>query len=276
MIYLVRYAEIALKGKNRSEFEKRLMTNIRSQLSAFKPRIKQLPGRLLVEAEHELDFRRVFGNVSYSPCTKTSAEIKAICSEALKQAENHEKTTSFKISARRLTKERFSSSLELNKQIGAFIVQKKGWKVDLEKPDLDICVEIIDDEAFLFTKTINCFGGLPAGVEGKVLALVSDEKSILAALLIMRRGCAVELVASSDTNYSLLQEFCPYKLILHKIKKIPEIDEIAKKLDCKAIITSDTLTNIKQHPINMFILMPLIAFSEEEIQDEMKKYLLIK
>jgi len=274
MICLVRYAEIALKGKNRSEFEKKLVQNIKASLkfTGVRAKIKRIPGRLLLEAEQEPNLRKVFGIVSYSPCIRVEVKIEVLCAEALKLAEKQEKTNTFRITAKRLTKELSFSSQELNKQIGAFIVEKKGWKVALDKPELDIGIEIIGDEAFLFTKTISCFGGLPVGVEGKVLALVSDEKSFLATLLMMRRGCAVEIVSLSNVNYSLLQAFYPHKLVLHKIKKIPELDDLAKKLKCIALIVPDTLSDFKEHPMNISVLRPLIAFSEEEIRNEIEKY----
>ena len=274
MIYLVRYAEIALKGMNRSEFEKKLVENIQASLRASgqKVKIKRLRGRLLLDSEKQVDLRKVFGIVSYSPCILVPAEFNAIHKEALRIAESYPKTTTFKISAKRLTKEFPFSSMELNSKIGAFIAEKTGFKVQLENPALDIGIEIIGEKAFVFDKTIDCFGGLPVGIEGKVIVLVENNCSILAALLMMKRGCGIEVASFSEQNLSLLQVFSPSELVLHKIKEASELHELANKFGCKAVVVNETLQNLKDHSINILTLRPLIAFSDEEINSELEKY----
>jgi adenylyl- and sulfurtransferase ThiI len=274
MIYLVRYAEIALKGKNRSEFEKKLVENIKASLrtSGQKVKIKRLQGRLLLDSEKQVDLRKVFGIVSYSPCVLVPVEFNVICKEALRIAEGHPKTTTFKISAKRLTKEFPFSSMELNNKIGAFIVQKTGFKVQLDNPELDIGIELISAKAFVFEKVVGCFGGLPVGIEGKVLALISDEKSFLAALLLMKRGCAIELASLSEPATSLIKAFSPNNLTFHKIKGISELCGLANMLGCRAVVVNDTLKSLKDYPINMLVLRPLIAFSDEESIFELEKY----
>jgi thiamine biosynthesis protein ThiI len=280
MIHLVRYAEIALKGNNRSEFEKKLVANMKAGLKAtgLDVQIKRLGGRFLLHSDQEVDLRRVFGIVSYSPCMRVKADLQDICSEALQLAEQHKKgnkTSTFRISSRRLTKDFPLSSVELNSRIGAFIAEKTGFKVDLSNPELDIGIELIGSDAFLFTKTIGCFGGLPVGIEGKVLAVISDLKSVLAALLMMKRGCAIEVASFSEISareLSFLQAFCPYKLVLHCIKDASELNEIAMKLGCKALVVGDTLHDFSAHPINILILRPLIAFSDSDIDAELDKF----
>ncbi len=282
MIYLVRYAEIALKGENRNDFERKLVANIDSlaRNSGSEIKIKRLQGRVLVQCDKNIDFRKVFGIVSFSPCVKVEAKLKAICSEALKLAQKHSKTTTFRISTKRLSKDFALSSMELNSKVGAFIAEKIGFKVKLNNPDLDLGVEIVGKEAFIFDKTIACFGGLPVGIEGKALVLLSDEKSLVAGLLMMKRGCAVEFASSSDklfnTDLSLLQDYVPAKFVLHKIKEFSELHELAQKLNCKAVVVNDTFASLKNYPINMLILRPLISFSDEEIFSELKKYKLLE
>jgi len=281
MIYLMRYAEIALKGENRNDFERKLVANINSlaRNSGSEIIIKRLQGRVLVQCDKNIDFRKVFGIVSFSSCVKVDPEFKVICSEALKLAEKHSKTTTFRVSTKRLSKDFDLSSMELNSKVGAFIAEKTGFKVKLDNPDMDLGIELVDKEAFVFDKTINCFGGLPVGIEGKVLVLLEDEKSVLAGLLMMKRGCAVELASSSDklsnSNLSLIQDYAPNKLVLHKIKELSELYELAQKLNCKATIVNDTFASLKNYPINMLVLRPLISFSDEEIISELKKYKLL-
>jgi len=282
MIYLVRYAEIALKGKNRKDFENKLAENMKAcaRNLGFEIKIKQLQGRFLASCDQNVDFKKVFGIVSFSPCVKTELELEAICSEALKIAEKHPKTTTFRVSAKKLTKDFDLSSMELNSKVGAFIAEKTGLKVRLDKPDLDLGIELVGNEAFVFDKTIACSGGLPVGIEGKVLVLLSNENSfqnsVLAGLLMMKRGCAVALASVSDklsgASLSLLQEYAPAKLVVHKIKELSELYELAQKLNCKAIVVNDTLVSLKNYPINMLVLRPLVPFSDEEILSELEKY----
>ena len=277
MIYLVRYAEIALKGKNRKDFENKLVENLRvcARNSGFEIKINKIQGRFLVVCDNEIDFRKVFGIVSFSPCIRTELELEAIFSEALKIAEKYSKTSTFRISAKKLTKDFGLSSMELNSKVGAFIAEKTGFKVKLDKPDLDFGIELIGKEAFVFDKTIACFGGLPVGIEGKVLVLLSDEQSVLAGLLMMKRGCAIEIVGFSEVSVrelSLLQAFCPYKLVFHKVNVASELDKIALSLGCKAFIAGDTICDLPVYPINIIILRPLVAFSDSEIKAELDKF----
>lgn len=274
MIYLIRYSEIALKGKNRKDFENRLIRNIGAFLKAkgLKAKISCLQGRLLLETEKEINLKPVFGISSYSPCSVIKAELKAMLSEALKLAQTHPQTTRFKVNARRSTKSFPLSSLELNNKIGAFIVEKTGFKVDLENPDLELGIELIGEEAFVFEKTIACFGGLPVGVEGKVMVLAENNRSILAALLMMKRGCGIEVAGFSEQNLSVLQVFSSSELVLHKIKEASELYELANKFGCKAVVVNETLQNLKDPSINILVLRPLIAFSDKEINSELEKY----
>jgi thiamine biosynthesis protein ThiI len=277
--YLIRYAEIALKGKNRKEFEQKLVSNIKKILK-FKDseiKVKRLQGRMLAEADEQLDFSRVFGISSYSPCLQIKAELEIIFLESLNMAKAYTKTSTFRISAHRLTKEFPLSSMELNNKLGTYIIEKAGLKVQLENPNLDLGIEIIGNEAFLFEKTIACFGGLPVGIEGKVLALVSDEKSLLAALLALKRGCCIEVVGlfgPDEQDYSLLQMFSPNKLVLHKVNNLSQARELVRKLECKALIVNDTLNELKEYPssLDIPVLRPLIAFTDSEINKELEKY----
>lgn len=279
MIYLARYAEIALKGKNRNDFENKLVANINSlaKLSGFEIKIRQLQGRLLIECDEKIDLRKVFGLVSFSPCIRIKADLGTICSEALKFVQGRPKATTFRISAKNLTKNfSSSSSIELNTKIGAFLAEKTGFKVKLEKPDFDLGVEIIGENAFLFDKTIACFGGLPVGIEGKVLVSLSDEKSVLAGLLMMKRGCALEFASDPEVHsmisLSLLQSYAPALFSVHKIKDLSELCELAQKLNCKALVLNDTFANLKDYDADMLILRPLVIFTDEEILSELEKY----
>ena len=274
VFYLLRYSEIALKGKNRKDFERRLIENIRQVVNSkgLKAKINKSHGRIFVKVDQELDLRKIFGISSYSPCVEVPAELEKIGLQALNMAKKHSKTTTFRVTARRVTKGLDLSSLEINQKIGAFIVEKTGFKVSLKNPGLDLGIEIIDERAFVFNKKIDCFGGLPVGIEGKVLCLISDENSLLNGLFLMKRGCSIEITALTNRKTSFLQHFSPRKLVLHKINDLSELDALAKEFKCKALAVPDTLTSLTDYPISVPVLRPLISFSKQEIKSELENY----
>jgi adenylyl- and sulfurtransferase ThiI len=276
VFYLIRYAEIALKGKNRSFFENQLIQNIKACLSkrgAFGT-IRKLPGRLLLEANQEVDLRVVFGIVSYSLCKVVPSNYDSLAENTLSLTKGFEKTDRFRISARRLTKDHPLSSNELNKRLGALVVENYGLKVDLEHFNLDIGLEIAGKEAFFFTKTISCFGGLPSGVEGRVLALIDSDAAVLAALLLAKRGCEVVCVKSQNYSLSTGQESLMNAFLGEKPRGFPfsGLDSLSREERCVALVVSDTLSSLKDYDFDGLILRPLVAFSDEEILLELEKY----
>lgn len=279
MHYLIRYAEIALKGKNRQAFENQLVKNLKEFLKTKREKaiVKRIQGRLLIEAQPGLNFKPVFGITSFSPCLKVNAELKSICEAALSivyEKEKCSKTTSFRVSSIRSTKNFPITSPQLNEKIGAFLVQKTGLKVNLGHPDLNVGVEVIGESAYVYDSVIQCFGGLPVGIEGKVLVLLLNKNALLAGLLMAKRGCSLELVAyeSADVlDYSLLQRFSP-SLLFHAIKTSSELDGLAQKRNCKAIVVPDLLVNLNNYSFKTLVLRPLITFSEQEVLAELDKY----
>lgn len=274
VLYLIRYSEIALKGKNRKDFERRLIENTRQVVNSkgLKTKITKSHGRIFVRVDQEIDLRRVFGISSYSSCVELPVNLERIAFEALKTAKTHPKTTTFRVTSRRVTKGMDLSSLEINQKIGAFIVEKTGFNVALKNPDLDIGIEIIDDKAFVFDKTVSCLGGLPVGIEGKILCLLTDENSFLAGLLVMRRGCGIDVASLLPQKTSFLQAFSPRKLVLNPITDLSDLDALALKLKCKALVVPDTLNSINDYPVSIPVLRPVIAFSNQEIKSELEKY----
>lgn len=276
VFYLIRYAEIALKGKNRSLFEDNLICSIKKCLlkQGATGAVRKLSGRLLLEANHEVLLKPVFGMVSYSQCKVIPSDYDSLAENVLSLTKGFEKTTRFRISARRLTKDHPLSSNELNKRLGALVVENSGLKVDLEHFYLDVGLEIAGREAFLFTKTISCFGGLPSGVEGRVLALVDSDAAVLAALLLAKRGCEVVCVKSQDYSLSVAQEHLISAFLDGKPRDFPSsgLDSLAKEECCVALVVSDALSSLKDYDFKGLILRPLVAFSDDEIASELEKY----
>lgn len=197
---IIRYAEIALKGKNRSMFERRLRENIektleKKQIEAKK--VKRISGRLIAETENPKAaeaIKNVFGVTSTSPAVKIKSDLEEIKTKAL-EVFNNVKPKSFRITANRLEKTFKTTSIETNNIAGEYIKNKTKCKVSLKNPELDIGVDITKENAYIYTEKLDGVGGLPVGVSGKVLCLLSGGiDSPVAAWLALKRGCNVTLL----------------------------------------------------------------------------------
>ncbi|WP_457754245.1 tRNA uracil 4-sulfurtransferase ThiI [Thermococcus sp.] len=190
---LVRYGEIAVKRGRRREFERKLMENILAALrrKGIEAKAELIRGRILVDAPDEAAkiIAKVPGVVSVSPAREMSyEEVPNYLREALKGLN----PKSFKVETQRLDKTFLKTSVEVNREIGAFIVKEFGWKVDLENPELTIGIEIIKKKAYVFFEKIKGVGGLPVSTQGKVVALLSGGiDSPVAAFLMMKRGAEI-------------------------------------------------------------------------------------
>ncbi|WP_062047742.1 tRNA uracil 4-sulfurtransferase ThiI [Bacillus sp. JCM 19034] len=207
MIYdhiLVRFGELALRGKNRSSFEKQLLQNIRSSISEFKEvKVKRTFGRIIVQLNdqpHEPIMEKlkgIFGIHSFSLALKVENELKAMQEGALRVLSEHQqKTKTFKISARRAYKSFPVSSQELNHKIGGYVLsQTENVKVDVHHPDLNIRVEVREHGTYITAGSYPGVGGLPVGTSGKVLMMLSGGiDSPVAGYLAMKRGAKLEAI----------------------------------------------------------------------------------
>src|SRR5207247_11479034 len=101
-------------------------------------------------------------------------------------------SASFRISARRAFKTYPLTSVELNRALGAFVLEKVAARVDLREPELEIHVEVMPSETFVYVDRLPGPGGLPVGASGTVAALLSGGiDSPVAAWRMMKRGCRV-------------------------------------------------------------------------------------
>ncbi|MCO6040712.1 tRNA uracil 4-sulfurtransferase ThiI [Thermococcus alcaliphilus] len=193
---LVRYGEIAIKGRKRREFERKLAENIQKALrrKGIIGKVRVIRGRILVDAPDEAAeiIAKVPGVVSVSPARAMDYDdVPVYLKEALRQFNPR----SFKVETQRLDKTFLKTSMEVNKEIGAFIVKEFGWKVDLENPELTVGIEIIDGKAYVFFEKIRGVGGLPVGTQGKVVVLLSGGiDSPVAAFLMLKRGAEITAV----------------------------------------------------------------------------------
>jgi thiamine biosynthesis protein ThiI len=202
---LIRYAELALKGKNRKEFEKKLQDNLKRALKKF-PETKVIRsfGRMFIElngADEEAVSSRlkdIFGIHSFSPALKLELDQERIDEGALwaiKDALPEERGT-FKVSVKRANKTFPKRSQELNYHIGSHILRNtKELTVDVHNPDVEVKVEIRDEACYIMCKSRKGAGGLPVGTAGKVMLMLSGGiDSPVAGYLALKRGVELEAI----------------------------------------------------------------------------------
>jgi len=286
---LLRLGEIFLKGKNRSLFENKLVDNVK-KITGIED-VKKLRGRLVINyfPNHYL-LKRVFGLVSYSPVIKVEKDVEKIKKNVLKvlndyfDKELNTKLKTFKIETKRSDKSFPIKSPEMNVLVGKYVEENSNFEFDFNKPSVNLGIEINQDATYLFLETISCFGGLPTGVEGKVLLLVEHEASLLAGLLFMKRGCTILPVAFAGKNehsnkinheeidVSLLQKYSPHRLKLKVVKDSFELEKFAKENKIEVLVSSQTFENYKEYSTSLLVFRPLIAFSEKEIKEKLEKF----
>jgi thiamine biosynthesis protein ThiI len=270
MLYIIRYGEIFLKGKNRTRFENHLINNIQLFLKRqnVNGKIAKRQARIFLETNKQADLRMVFGIVSYSPAKKTKASLEAVRKAIKPLINGYTSNTKFRVSTQRADKNFEHTSLEVDKAIGSFVIKQTGAKVSLKEYEKNIGVEIIDGSAYVFTETIPCFGGLPTGVEGKVYALIGGEASLLAAILAMKRGCDICPVAFKQQKTELLQKYSPRPLKLEIIKNIKDL----QPNNCRALVVGQTLKELTTLKTDLTVLRPLIAYTNNKILKQLQEF----
>ena len=235
---IIRYDEIGLKGKNRIYFENELIENIKNQIkkSGYESHIERIRGRIIVDSQAPLTiYSKIFGIRSYSPSIESSLDLDEIYN-SIRNLIAEKKFKTFRISTQRLWKGYEKTSMEINEKIGEFVIRDFSKKVDLEKPDLNIGIEILNDRSYIFTEKYQGPGGLPYGIEGKILMLISGGiDSPVASYLLMKRGADLTFL-----HYKTNDE------ILKKVKNLINIIEsyAPKSLDLIVEDHRDLLKNV--------------------------------
>ena len=272
MDVLVRYGEIFLKGNNRYYFENMLLGNIQRQIPAAI--ITKHNTRLVVTLTDEQLHRlgTIFGIVSYSPTHRCSCDYTVVTTYLQTLQQQLPKQARFRVSCARLQK-RWESSMEIERNIGAFIVDTFGWTVDLETYDYNIGVEIID-ACYVYTTTYVGSGGLPVGVSGNVAIAVTTERDIVAALLMMKRGCRVFALRQTP----LLEKLAVYSPFPQEI--ILQTNISFERHAIRALLHSGTIIDVthllknRELKKELPVLMPLVGFSEDSFHSLYERYTL--
>jgi len=199
---IVHYQEIALKGRNRPWFVDRLLANIRAatvDLHAVK--VRALMGRIEVRhgavdewSEIRERLSRVPGVANFSRAVPAPCDLDAIAKTILGELADTA-VDSFRVTARRADKRFPLTSPQIERELGGRIRASRGWRVDLEHPELTVRVELLSDQAFYCLRKEPGTGGLPSGTSGRVTCLLSGGiDSPVAAYRMIKRGCRVRFI----------------------------------------------------------------------------------
>lgn len=209
-LFLIKYGEIFLKGKNRLFFLKRLQANIKKQLEEISIDVVIRSGRLYLQVNQE-DIQyaqkvltRVFGVMGFSQARKTQKDIEAIKETALELAgELAACGNTFKIEARRTDKSFPLDSYGIACLLGdAIRKERTDLKVDLSNPQWVVNVEI-RDSAYLYGQETRGPGGLPVGCSGRGFLLLSGGiDSPVAGYLMAKRGLRIECIYFHTPPYT--------------------------------------------------------------------------
>ncbi|SFP01199.1 thiamine biosynthesis protein ThiI [Amycolatopsis arida] len=213
---LLKYGELALKGRNRGRFERHLLRNLEHAVStdAAPARVWRREGVLVVLSDLPQDelvarAREVIGISLVQPALRVARNPRAAAAGALRLLRDRfgspdsAEPRRFAIRARRRSKRFPMNSEQLAAAVGQRVCEEWGWPVDLSHPEVEIAVEVDEREVFVALDRHRGQGGLPVGSSGRVLALLSGGyDSPVAAYRAMRRGLRCDFVHFTGAPYT--------------------------------------------------------------------------
>lgn len=198
-VCLVHYHEIGLKGHNRAQFEKRLVSNIKALLNDG-VKIKRISGRVALFLDEGATFEDacriadqiagVPGIARVSSGYRCAQNLECMYDTAIKALSDAGEFDTFKVSARRNHTDFAIDSMQLNQLVGGALCRAFPDKsVRMKNPDVEVRVEVIQGYTYIYGRSIPGIGGLPVGSAGKAVCLLSSGiDSPVATWRIARRG----------------------------------------------------------------------------------------
>ena len=291
-IFLLKLGEVVLKGLNRQSFEDKLLANVRRRLKncgSFQCSLRQ--STIYVEPQSgacDMEAawaacRQVFGIASVAravPCEKTVPAIVEAARTYL--ADAFAAAKSFKVESQRADKTYPMNSIQLSQAVGGDLAELfPDVTVDVHHPDLTVYVEIREKYAYVHTPSVPGAGGLPIGMGGRAVSLLSGGiDSPVSSWMMARRGVELEMVHFVSPPYTsqqaqdkvlelarlltswtgrLLVHIVPFTEIQEEIRrKCPEefftlimrrfmmriAEAVAKKAGAGALVTGESLGQV--------------------------------
>ena len=291
-IILCKLGEVVLKGLNRHSFETKLMSNIRRRMQKFgKFKIYSRQSTIYVEPVGEdcdlagayAACKQVFGLIAITkavPCEKSKEAILETAKAYL--GGELQKAKSFKVETKRADKSFPMGSIEISQWVGGMLHDVfPHLKVDVHAPELTVYVEVREDAAYVHAPAEPAAGGLPLGMGGSALSLLSGGiDSPVSSYMMAKRGVVLEMLHFAAPPYTsdlarqkvlqLAQELTAWcgRMSVHIVplteiqeqirKQCPEeyftlitrrfmmriADRLAKEFDCRALVTGENLGQV--------------------------------
>ena len=291
-IFLLKLGEVVLKGLNRRSFEDKLMSNVRRRLrhyGSFQVYIRQ--STIYVEPQGDTcdlegawsACKQVFGIAAVAravPCEKTVEAIVETAKTYLRDA--FASARSFKVESRRADKTFRLNSIQISQAVGGDLAEAfPNVAVDVHNPDFTVFVEIREKAAYVHGASEPGAGGLPVGMGGHAVSLLSGGiDSPVSSWMMARRGVQLEMVHFVSPPYTsqqaqdkvlelarqltaycgrMLVHIVPFTEIQEEIRRsCPEeyftlimrrfmmriAEAVAKKAGAKALVTGESLGQV--------------------------------
>ncbi len=266
-VILVRYAEIGLKSTPvRLKFENRLKENMLTMLAAdgVEAIVTKGEARFFVEC-NDIDkavrsLKKVFGIASMSVAEVTGSDMQTMCDFAADYAKGRiSPGQSFAVRARREGNHHYTS-MDVGREVGSAIFESnQGLKVNLTNPDKIFYVEVRNNKAYIFDTYIRCHAGLPLGTQGRVIADVEDDRGILSAWLMMKRGCKV--LIRGNVDLSILRMYDP------DLKEITGEGNLKKILGYVLGTSLNGLEFVDVSKYDVPVFFPTIGMTDDQVSD---------
>ena len=289
MYYVIaHYHELALKGRNRPFLVDRLVRNIREAFRDLSHcHVESLAGRIRISLQDPGQWATIksrldatFGLANFAPAQYVSSDLDtmtaAIC-ETVQGLSFH----TFRVTTKRADKSYPLTSMEVDRHVGAAVVEQTGVHVRLKNPELTIFIEILGAGAYYYCERFPGAGGLPVGMSGKVACLLSGGiDSPVAAYRMMKRGCRALFIhfhghpfvtrASAEKAEELAQRLtrhqyysrlylvpfgdiqrqivlsapAPLRIVLYRRLMVRIAEELGRSNKCWALVTGDSLGQV--------------------------------
>jgi len=289
MYYVIaHYHELALKGRNRPFLVDRLVRNIREAFRDISHcHVESLAGRIRISLQDPGQWATIksrldatFGLANFAPVQYVSSNLDtmtaAIC-ETVQGLSFH----TFRVTTKRADKSYPLTSMEVDRHVGAAVVEQTGVHVSLKNPELTIFIEILGAGAYYYCERFPGAGGLPVGMSGKVACLLSGGiDSPVAAYRMMKRGCRALFIhfhghpfvtrASAEKAEELAQRLtrhqyysrlylvpfgdiqrqivlsapAPLRIVLYRRLMVRIAEELGRSNKCWALVTGDSLGQV--------------------------------
>ena len=220
-VILLRYGELFLKGKNRNVFENALLNNIKSAVFAVEnthgAEIKKIGGRYLLSGFNAdnlealvLKLKKVFGLVSLSVAYEVETDINSIKNlvKTFVKENLNSSIKTFKVDVKRADKKFPINSIDFSAKVGGIVLDiYPNLKVDLHNPEFLLEIDIRENgKTYVFAGREACCGGLPVGVSGNALVMLSGGiDSPVATYLVAKRGLKISAIHFHSYPYTSKQ-----------------------------------------------------------------------